>query len=560
MTDPPSGADARLRDLEVAVARLSARLDAGERGAALPASEIAATEAVSVPAVATDAERLAPGWLGLVGRTCIVLGGAFLLRALTQSGQLPEAGGVWLGLAYSALWLALAGRAPGRSGFFHGLSALLVALPLVVEAALTFHVLSAGSSAAILAAIAVASLGVAWRRRQGTLAMLATLGTIAVTAALSFGLGTLLPSVLVLLVLGATTVWVGYARHWAWLSWPGAAAADFAILFLAIRASVDPPREGPIAAQAAHALFMVVYLGSFLIRIVLHERPLRLFEVAQTAAVLVIGLAGATAISHANHLGVSIIAFPCLVGAAIFYVQTFVRIAPRRGFGPEFYYVGTTALALTLVGLGLLFPYPARPTVVAIAALIASLVAWRFSQPMLALQGAIAAVVASAQSGLVTLTAAVWLTHTQPWPQAPLPIWIVLAAVSVALLIPRVVHQDEPPVLASIARVALSIVLVAGAGSLIVIGLGRVVSAAADPGVAATMKTVILTVAALGLAYVGRSPRFMEFRWLAYGVLAAGAMKFLLQDIRTSRPSTLFIAIAMYGVALIFVPRISKVR
>jgi len=201
VTNPPSSADARLRDLETAVARLSARLDALERGAVPSVADMQAADAVSVPAVATDAERLAPGWLGLVGRTCIVLGGAFLLRALTQSGQLPEAGGVWLGLAYAALWLALAGRAPGRSGFFHGLSALLVALPLVVEAALTFHVLSAASGAAILAAIAVASLGVAWRRHQGTLATLATLGTIAVTAALSFGLGTLLPSVLVLLVL-----------------------------------------------------------------------------------------------------------------------------------------------------------------------------------------------------------------------------------------------------------------------------------------------------------------------------------------------------------------------
>ena len=560
MTDPPPGADARLRDLEAAVARLSVRLDALERGAVLPASDTPAPEGIPESPVAADVDRLAPGWLSLVGRTCIVLGGAFLLRALTQSGQLPEAGGVWLGLAYAAFWLVMAGRATGRSGFFHGLSAMLVSLPLVVEAALTFHVLGAGSSAAVLAVTATAALAVAWRRRQGTFAMVATLGTIAVTVALAFGLGTLLPSVLVLLVLGALTLWVGYARHWAWLAWPGAAAADLAIFMLAFRASVEPPREGPVAAQAAHALFLVVYLGSFLIRIVLHERGLRAFEVGQTAAALAIGLAGATAISHANGLGVSVIAFPCLVGAGIYYVQTFARVAPRRGFGPEFYYAGTTALALALVGLSLLFPYPARPTAVAVGALIATLVAWRFSHPMLALQGATAAVVASAQSGLVTLTGVVWLTHPQPWPQVALPIWIVLAAVAVALLLPPVVHKEEPPILASIARVALSIVLVAGAGSLIVIGFGRVVAAAADPGVAATMKTVILTVAAVGLAYLGRLPRFVECRWLAYGVLAAGAMKFLLQDMRTSRPSTLFIAIAMYGAALIFVPRISKAR
>ena len=109
---------------------------------------------------------IAPGWLGLLGRTCIVLGGAFSLRALTNTGQVPMDAGVWLGLAYASLWLVLAGRATGASAFFHGLSALLVALPLVVEAVLGFKVMSGAVGSLVLMSFAVATLGVAWRRQQ----------------------------------------------------------------------------------------------------------------------------------------------------------------------------------------------------------------------------------------------------------------------------------------------------------------------------------------------------------------------------------------------------------
>ena len=220
-----------------------------------------------------------------------------------------------------------------------------------------------------------------------------------------------------------------------------------------------------------HAVLIAGYLGSFVVRIVLHEREVRLFELAQTTMALAIGLGGAVAISHANHIGVIGLALPTLFAGGILYVQTFTLVAPRRGFGSEFYYVGMTALALAIVGVSLLFDYPARPIAIAIGALAGSLAAWRLGHPLLALQGAIAAIVASAQSGLITFTAIVWLTHTQSWPTVGLPIALVLAAVLAALLVPRAVREDEPPILTSIAHTVLSLALVAGAGSLVVIAI-----------------------------------------------------------------------------------------
>ena len=557
----PVGGDARIRDLVAALARLSARVEALVRGAHLAVDAPSAVERVEHVPQTREPSITATGWLALIGRTCIVLGGAFSLRALTNTGQVPMDAGIWLGLAYAVLWLILAGRSAGPSAFFHGVSALLVAFPLAGEAVLGFKVMSGAVGSFVLLSFAIATLGVAWRRDQYALAMTTVVGSLAVGLALAIGLsqtpqGTVVPPVLALIAIGTGALWAAYFRHWPSLPWPAAIGADLSVLILALRASAEPPRDAPLPAQIVHGILVACFLGSFVIRIVLQEREVRLFEIVQTALALVTGIGGAVAIARANHISVIALSLPTLIAGSILYVQTFTGVARRRGFGSEFYYIGTTALALTIVGVSLLFNYPARPMVIAIGALGGSLAAWRLGHPLLALQGAIAAIVAAAQSGLITFTMVVWLTHGQTWPSFGMPIAIVLTAVLAALLIPRVVHSDEPPILTSIARTALSLALVAGVGSLAVIAISALVGT--DAGVMATMKTIVLSGAAVGLAWIGRTPRFVEARGLAYVALAAGGLKFLFEDFRTSSPATLFIALAAYGAAMIVVPKTTR--
>ena len=84
---------------------------------------------------------------------------------------------------------------------------------------------------------------------------------------------------------------------------------------------------------------------------------------------------------------------------------------------------------------------------------------------------------------------------------------------------------------------------------------------AGDPinaGVFASMTTVVLAASAIAIAAVFRSTSCVEFRWLVYPVLVAGALKLVVDDFRHSTPSTLFAALAVYGVALILAPRILR--
>jgi hypothetical protein len=76
----------------------------------------------------------------------------------------------------------------------------------------------------------------------------------------------------------------------------------------------------------------------------------------------------------------------------------------------------------------------------------------------------------------------------------------------------------------------------------------------------ATVRTGVIAAAALALAWLGGGAATREFGLLLYPVLGWGALKLLFEDLRTSPPSLLVVAFALYGGALILGPRIAKAR
>ena len=142
MSDRLSEIEERLQRVEDAVRALAHAPVAGVH-ASEPADPAAAL-------VSTDVRLDSTTLLTMSGRTVMVLGGAYALRALTESGRLPATAGVVLGIAYALSWLGVADRASSRrplSGSFHGLAAILIGLPLLCEASAHFALLSARSSA-----------------------------------------------------------------------------------------------------------------------------------------------------------------------------------------------------------------------------------------------------------------------------------------------------------------------------------------------------------------------------------------------------------------------------
>jgi Ni/Fe-hydrogenase subunit HybB-like protein len=106
------------------------------------------------------------------------------------------------------------------------------------------------------------------------------------------------------------------------------------------------------------------------------------------------------------------------------------------------------------------------------------------------------------------------------------------------------------------------LVLVLSAGGTLVgylaPALGRRPDGSIDPGMLATIRTGVLAIAALLAAWVGRHARFREWDWLVYPLLVGIGVKMAAQDFMHSRPATLFVALALYGAALILAPRMRR--
>ena len=82
---------------------------------------------------------------------------------------------------------------------------------------------------------------------------------------------------------------------------------------------------------------------------------------------------------------------------------------------------------------------------------------------------------------------------------------------------------------------------------------------ALDAGTEAVARSAVLVALALGLAWLARRGQ-PELAWLVYPLLALGAVKLLLHDVRTGRPATLVLSLGLYGSLLILLPRLLKAR
>ena len=559
MADRLSQVHVELGEIRQALDRLERRLAAleqrGSRTIARDVDERAADE------IADTRARPAGGGAGtvfaLAGRGFLAFGGAFVLRALTESGVIGPTTGVWLGVSYAVAWIAAAEWTSGATRLLHGWLSLAIGLPLVLEAAGRLELLSVGAGVAALTLVCGLALGVAWHRQLPSLAAGVSVGGSLVALVLGLATSRLLPYAAFGLALGIGSLWVSYACRWRWLLWPSAAATNLLALVAALRACHRPPLESPIATEALLAAFGALYFGSFIVRTLFHERAVRGFETAQTAAVMAVGLGGAILVGRLNGLDVAAVGLPAAIVGIALYAQTFWRVAARRGYGGDFHYFGFTAFGLTLAGATLLLPAPARLVVTAAAALALAALAARLQQSPLLLQSAIALVVAAAEAHLFPLLAALWLGPVPVWPSIPGAVVFVLVT-GAACYLPRQVTRVPRDAFSVSGRVMMAGILAAGAACVALAFAGPVFAGRpASAGVLATVRTVILAASVAVLARIGRAVTFRELAWIAYVLLIVCGAKILLDDLPHSRATTLFIALAAYGLALIATPRLA---
>ena len=560
--------EAKLEDLAGSLRRLERELSAVAPTSPAPEAPLLSgglEEARLVPAMPSHGDVL--NVLTEIGRGCLVLGGAFLVRALTDSGTLPRPLGAGLGLAYAVLWIVLAdlwaGRGRSASGAFLGITAVVIAYPLVVETSTRMAIFGPSGAAAILVALTLLCLGVAWRRNLAVFAWAALAAAVAASFILALVTGAVEPFAAALLAIGLASLWLAYSpRPWRGLRWPAAAAADLMILWAALRLAPSGP-EAPVSKPSLSFFLLLafllpfLYLGSFAVRTLARRRSVVLFDAVQGIAALAVGFGGAALVVRSVKDAQPTLGASAVLIAAGCYGVAFVFVERRQEQRNNFLFYATLALLLTLSGSALAARGAALGVFWCLLAIAAAALGGRFRRGTLAFHSAVYTVAAAAQTGLLAASFGA-LFFSAARPGAPFGL-SALGALTTSVVCYLVLAREKEGVRKAAWRlsvIALVAIAAFGAGGLAVAQLRD--SVGKDPGSVAALRTGVLAAAALVLAAGRRKTGFSELAWLAYAVLVLGAGKLLLEDLPEGRPATLFVAFVLYGGALLAVPRLLR--
>ncbi len=561
--DRVASLESRVANLADRVAMLEQRLAYIEERA--PGS-LAATDGLTTtqgpdPPLIVDFERIRlQQLLALSGRTLVVLGGAYLLRALTESQWLSASAGVSLGILYSAPWLMFAARAAARGNqldaFVHALTVALIGYPLVWEATLRFNVVSPSQGAALLGVLTAVAFLLSWLRALEGLAWVVTLGTLISAAGLAIGTGNWTAYTALAIAVGIATLWLGYTRDWTVLRWPAAAIANLMLLILTGRAAADGQVSEALLVQM---LMLAGYLGSFAVRTLLIGRPVIPFEVAQSLGVLAVAYGGAIALIRSTGSNVVLVGVASISLATFAYTVAF-SFVDRHRHRKNFFFYAVLAQLFAIVGVVLCTGENLGSVIYSLAAVVAAALAWHTGRLVLSLQAAVYAVAGTLASGLAAGAALALLSPAIDWVSISPTQGLALFAIAFVTVL-RVRHPVESwGMLTSILHLAVIIVLVwAAAGTAVMLAMAALPGGDHIGGSSlATIRTAAFVLATFALSLAAGLPSGREAGWLVFPMLFLTGAKVVGIDFPQGRPETLFIALALYGVALIAAPRLLR--
>ena len=558
LEDQISALTSRLESVEARLAALEGRQPLPAVNTAGVSTSLGEAELAIDAGWRVDGRRLTTA----LGRSFIILGGAFLLRALTDAGTWPPAVGVAVGLLYGLAWLAtsvMAAHAPDRiRALFDGATALIIGFPLVIEATFKFNLLGATTAAAVLTVLTAGSLLASAMTRLQTLAWLTAIGGMLTGLTLMVRLGVVAPYAIYFVALGVAALWLGYMREWKLLRWPTGLLAAAGVFGVTTRAIGQTPLDPPTVAWLMQAALVISYFASIAVRTLVRGRQVIVFEVVQTVLVLLVGVGGALAVSRSAGSGGLVLGTSLVVLGAVAYLVSFAFM-PRDSAGAlNFYFYSSLALIFVLSGLAV--AVTGAPQALALTAVAALLAVgwWRSGRVSFGGHAAVALVAASISGGLIALAETAFMG------ELPAPAVVATAGLTLAVALgisgsrisgchlPRPIPSDAP-------AIVIGLLALAGTAGVLTFAIGHAAGwGADDAGVLATARTALLSGLAVLAAWLHRPGAFSSIGTLAYPLLAAIGIKLALADLRASTAATLFIALACYGAALVLVPRMQR--
>ncbi len=514
---------------------------------------------VGLPAVEEPAARIGAG---LIGGILLMLAGGYLLRAMTESGALPEVLGIAIGLAYAFSWTlvghVLAARGQRGAAAASGIATALIALPLIWEATVRFEVLPPWAAAGLLLVTGAVILTLVERYRLRPVAWVAVVGMGAASIALMFGTRVQEPYAVILVLLGLTAALIG-GRHGNLLSWTAYAFADVGALLLILGSLGEIKLASPGLTIGILVTLFVGFLAIFIYHSWRRGR-IGFDEPIQGTVATLLGFGGAIGIASAElPRAATVLAGAGLVIGAAGYVFLLFAFEWTREHRWPFLLYSSLALAVLALSIAVLFPQSGW-VFAGFAVVLAGVGVWldrvspglhaAFSILLAALAGGLFAEIRSVLTG----------SSADPWPALEPAAMGALAAALVCAVLPlKVTSPIWPPWLPRLGRAAVVLVSFLGLGALVVrlAAPGLAGSGAQlDGGALAAVRTGVLAVSVVILAISTRWRPLQSAAWLVWPLLGALGLKLVLEDFPQGRAITLAAALLLYGAALILAPRL----
>jgi hypothetical protein len=559
-----------MNDLPGALEALSTRVDALEKRvhllehpseATAPTPEEPRATSVALTADGISAEQ-ASGVFPVLGRGMLGIAGAYVLRAVAESGSLPRPAVAGAAVVYAMAWLVWAAWSKSAARFvriiYAGASAVILA-PMLWELTLHFKTFSPSAAAAILGAYVALAAVLSLKREVAPVAWVAH-GAAAVTA-LSLGIAThvLLPFIATLLLLVALCEYLavrGRGEGVRPLVFLVSDVAIWALIFIyggPANARVDYPDLQTAALIApAWVLWAINGIG-LTVKAVFLQKTMSVFEAIQ--AIVAFALAVSCVLYFAPGSGVITLGVICLLLAMGCYVAVF-RYLPQSGDRRNRMVFGSWSAALTLAGVAWCLPSAVAAACLGVGALAAIVFGVRTQCALLELHG------------LVFLVAAALISRSPQYALGELagsgaerPGLILIAASVCAILFyaasrERAGEEWQQQILhlipALLAAFALSALIVQG-----LLGLAASVMNLEVHHVA-FIRTLTLCAVSAAFAFGGSRWGRLEMKRIAYAGLAFVAAKLLFEDLRHGRMEFIAGSIFLFALTLIAVPRLVR--
>lgn len=544
----------RINDLEVRVAALERPLPTAP---AQPAMSTATAGRSTDPSI----NHLPGTVLQILGKATLAMAGAYLLRAIAESGAIARLPMIFSAIAYASLWMAWAVRVHRKDHFAsatYGITATVILAPLLYESTVRFHLLSIPSTSAVLVAFVVLVLVLAWRANLQVLPWVATLASIATLWALILSTHALVPLTIALLGIALATEIASCLGHRFSLWAMTAIAADAAVLLFIYVMTLPGgvPSSYTMARPSTTALLsfslLTIYGGGIAIRSFGERKHISNFEILQEMLAFALAYLGITRATNAIAplLGTLFMAlsFVCYWGVLSRFAGA-IHTRNRR--------VSSTWAVMLMLAAIVVVLSPGTGTLAScIAALAAVSIYWRSGILSFAVHATLYLTLAAVLSRCLSYVREAFIGSipgASPW-----AVWVVLIS---ALLCYSVSTPTSGARwsrrLLWMAPAALASATVAALG---VAGFRTLMATQFEVGNSqiAGIRTAIMCLVAMTLGFVARRLKRPELGWLAYTAVGFGALKLLFEDLRFGNAASLVVSLMFYGLILILLPRLLR--